>query len=112
MPKYKITVEFKTDRPLTDDEIGLIGGAIQAQVEEPVDAAGEDMDVTVSDVHVQSKTDEDEFARVVWTAEDILTLRPEWTEEKAEEWLAQNERCVQDRSIELGWEVIETLLDN
>jgi hypothetical protein len=110
MPQYKITVEFKTDRPLTDDEIGLIGGAVQAQVNEPVDAEGEDMDVAVSDVQVKTAED-NKFARVAWTAEDILTLRPEWTEEKADEWLAQNERHIQDRSVELGWEVIETLLD-
>lgn len=51
------------------------------------------------------------WAKVEWTAEDILSLRPEWTEEQAEHFLSLNEKHIQNRLVELGWDVIETLLD-
>jgi hypothetical protein len=50
------------------------------------------------------------YARVEWTADDLQTLREGWTAEQCEDWLAANERHIQDRLIELGWEVIECLL--
>lgn len=50
------------------------------------------------------------YATVRWTAEDVLNLRTNWTEEQAEDWLSNNEKYIQSRLIELGWEVIETLL--
>jgi hypothetical protein len=50
------------------------------------------------------------FAKIAWTVDDILNLKPNWTEKQAEEWLASNEKYIQDRTIELGWEVIECLL--
>jgi hypothetical protein len=50
------------------------------------------------------------YAQVTWCAEDIQTIRPEWTDEQAEEWLASNEKYIQSRMIEVGWEVIETLI--
>lgn len=50
------------------------------------------------------------LATVTWTAEDVQSLRPDWTTDKCEEFLEDNERRIQDRLIELGWEVIETLL--
>jgi hypothetical protein len=40
----------------------------------------------------------------------LQTLRPDWSDEKCAEWLAQWESKIQDRLTELGWEVIETLL--
>ncbi len=52
----------------------------------------------------------DKYATVTWTAEDVQTLRPNWTLEKCAEWLDSNERYIQDRLVELGWEVIESLL--
>jgi len=53
----------------------------------------------------------EKYATVTWTSEDVQTLRPTWTVEQCEEWLERNERYIQDRLVELGWEVIETLLD-
>lgn len=50
------------------------------------------------------------YAKVEWTVEDIKTLREDWTAEQAEEFLQNNQRRIQDRLVELGWEVIETLL--
>lgn len=52
-----------------------------------------------------------QYAKVVWTAEDVQTLRPDWDLERCEDWLERNEKYIQDRLVELGWEVIETLLD-
>jgi len=53
---------------------------------------------------------EKHYAQLRWVAEDILEIRPEWTKQQAEEWLACNERRIQERTCELGWEVIECLL--
>lgn len=52
----------------------------------------------------------DVFAVVAWTANDVKTLRPRWSIKRCEEWLGQNERRIRDRLIELGWDVIDTLL--
>lgn len=50
------------------------------------------------------------FAEVAWVIEDILSLRPEWSDEKAEEWLSSNEKYIQDIMVERGWEAIDCLL--
>ena len=50
------------------------------------------------------------YAQIAWTAEDVLTLRPDWTTEQAEDFLCDNESRIQDRTIEIGWEVLEDLL--
>lgn len=50
------------------------------------------------------------YARVVWTAEDVQTLKPSWTLEECEDFLSENENGIRDRLIELGWEVIQALL--
>lgn len=51
------------------------------------------------------------YATVTWAPEDVQTLKPDWTLEQCEEWLEMNQKYVRDRLVELGWEVIETLLD-
>jgi hypothetical protein len=53
---------------------------------------------------------QDKYAEVVWTPEDVTSLRPDMTIEQAEEWLQSNEKHLRDRLIELGWDVMETLL--
>lgn len=50
------------------------------------------------------------YAEVAWTVEDIQTLRPEMTDEQAAEWLQSNQKYIRDRLVELGWDVIESLL--
>jgi hypothetical protein len=50
------------------------------------------------------------YAKVEWSPEDIQTLRPEMSTEEASEWLQTNQKYIQDRLVELGWGVIETLL--
>lgn len=53
---------------------------------------------------------ENKYAKVEWTAEDVLTLRPDMSIEEAEEFLQTNQKYIQDRLVELGWDVIESLL--
>ncbi len=50
------------------------------------------------------------MAAVTWHAEDVKTLKPNWSLEKCNAWLEDNERHISDRLIELGWEVIDALL--
>lgn len=50
------------------------------------------------------------LAKVTWHAEDVQTLKPNWSLEKCNEWLEDNERHISDRLIELGWEVMDALL--
>lgn len=51
MPEYTITVKFKTDRPLGEDELARIAGAAEAQIGEPADEWGNDLtDLEVSEV--------------------------------------------------------------
>ena len=50
------------------------------------------------------------YAPVTWTAYDVQTLRPYWSLERCERELAENEKHVQDRLIELGWDVLDTLI--
>ena len=45
-----------------------------------------------------------------WVAEDVQTLRPEWTLDACEEWLGSNGKYLRDRLCELGWEVMGDLL--
>ena len=57
-----------------------------------------------------SKLYGDENAKVVWRAEDVKAIKSAWSLEKCEEWLQDNDRHISDRLIELGWEVMDTLL--
>jgi hypothetical protein len=40
MNTYSIKITFTTNRPLTDDELGLLYSQVLAQVEEPTDEDG------------------------------------------------------------------------
>ena len=57
-----------------------------------------------------SKLYGEEYAKVVWRAEDVKAIKGAWPLEKCEEWLQDNDRHISDRLIELGWEVMDTLL--
>lgn len=50
------------------------------------------------------------YANLSWTPEDVQTLAPTMTLQEAETWLQCNEKHIRDRLCELGWGVIETLL--
>jgi hypothetical protein len=59
---------------------------------------------------MMSKLYGDEYAKVVWRAEDVQALKKDWSLPRCEEWLEDNERHISDRLIELGWDVMDTLL--
>lgn len=48
--------------------------------------------------------------KIVWMPEDVQTLRRKMSLKEAKAFFNENYKCIQERSIELGWEVIETLL--
>ena len=50
------------------------------------------------------------YAVVEWQAMDVKTLKPLWTIEECTEWIEDNEDRISERLIELGWEVMGTLL--
>lgn len=50
------------------------------------------------------------FAQVFWQVDDILDLRPDWTDEQCEEFLAKIEDELKERMIQEGWETIEDAL--
>jgi hypothetical protein len=58
------------------------------------------------------ETPKEYYAAVRWAAEDVQGLRPDWTLERCEEELRSIESNLQDRLIELGHEVMDTLLPN
>ena len=47
---------------------------------------------------------------VTWTTDDILQLRPDWTQEQAKEWLDVNCTVIQGTMCDSGWSCIEELL--
>ncbi len=49
-------------------------------------------------------------AEVKWCAADVKTLKPLWSLRKCDDWLRENERCIEDRLIAHGWDVVEELL--
>ena len=53
----------------------------------------------------------EKYVTVSWCPIDIKTIREDWSDEKCMEALADIAGMLEDRSIELGWEVIESLLD-
>lgn len=55
-------------------------------------------------------TEESFSVNIKWVPGDIQSLRPDWTPEQCESALHDMSRSLQDRSIEMGWDVIHTLL--
>ncbi len=45
-----------------------------------------------------------------WVAEDIQHLRPDWSLDDCEAVLEKFGRALTDRSTQVGWEILETLL--
>jgi hypothetical protein len=54
---------------------------------------------------------EDEMVVIRWSWQDVQSLRPDWSQEKCDEVLGTIAKGLHDRSIELGWEVMETLIE-
>jgi hypothetical protein len=57
--KNSVTIEFVTDRPLTEKEVETLNSIIALQIEEPQDLQGNDEEWTASDV----KTHHSEIVR-------------------------------------------------
>jgi hypothetical protein len=52
----------------------------------------------------------EKYVTISWCPADIKAVREEWSDEKCMEVLLDVGGWLEDRSIELGWEVLETLL--
>lgn len=48
---------------------------------------------------------------ITWVPEDIKTLRPKWSLNKCERALEEIAKVLQDRSIEEGWNIIDSILE-
>jgi hypothetical protein len=53
----------------------------------------------------------EKYVEVSWCPADVKDIYPEWSDDKCIEMLNKVSRYVEDRWIELGWEVLETHLD-
>lgn len=51
------------------------------------------------------------IATINWCGLDVKQLRPDWTDERCMDTLDSIARYLEDRSIEEGWNILETLLD-
>lgn len=51
------------------------------------------------------------YVTISWCPTDIKSLHEDWSDEKCMDALSEIAGMLEDRSIELGWEVIENLLD-
>jgi hypothetical protein len=47
---------------------------------------------------------------IQWSIADIRSLRPDWSKDKCDEVLSDMAGIIEERSIETGWEVIESLI--
>ena len=52
----------------------------------------------------------EDYAGVTWRAEDVQSIKKDWSLPRCEEWLEDNEDNMKDRLTELGWEVMGALL--
>ena len=54
---------------------------------------------------------ENGYAKMSWSVGDVLELKEDWTEKQAITFLNNNGNRIRDRLIELGWEIIEDLIE-
>ena len=52
------------------------------------------------------------MATIHWCPADIKHMYPGWTDEKCMEVMGSIARHLEDHSIELGWEALETLVSD
>jgi len=50
------------------------------------------------------------YAPVAWTVGDVQSLAPRLTDQQAEDFLMNNARHIQERLVELGWDVLAALM--
>ena len=51
------------------------------------------------------------FATIRWSTDDIKSVRPDWTDERVEAVAFLIRRTLEERSIEEGWTILTDLLD-
>lgn len=51
------------------------------------------------------------YCNASWDITDVKQLRPEWTDEEAEDFLANNEEQMLELMIQRGWEILESFID-
>ena len=52
----------------------------------------------------------EEKVLIIWSWEDVETLHPSWNKEQCQEALEKNGKYLRDRSIEIGWQILEDLV--
>ena len=68
------------------------------------------------DTHIQlinspvNSVDDSDKVVIKWAWEDIQLLRPDWSKNQCLVMLDQVAKRLEERSIELGWEVLEMLI--
>jgi hypothetical protein len=50
------------------------------------------------------------YARVTWQYTDIQQYKPDWTKERCEKFLHANEKCIEELTVQAGWDIIRDLL--
>lgn len=63
----------------------------------------------MSQTRVEDLVD-DKFATVSWVAEDVQSLRPQWTIEECIDFLERNEEYIEEASMQAGWMAMMSLL--
>ena len=53
--EYEIKIRFNTDRTLTSTELDQLIATLEAQIAEPADEFGDDVDFTTNDLRIESK---------------------------------------------------------
>jgi len=90
---------------------------ISAAVEQILAAGGSRKKITaiLAELTTESEarrilTDDGVRPMILWVPEDLRSLRPQWPLSKCEEALIDIRRRLEDRSVELGWNVMGDLL--
>lgn len=52
------------------------------------------------------------IAKITWCGEDVKAIYPDWSDEKCISALESVAGYLEERSVELGWEVLQILLDD
>ena len=53
----------------------------------------------------------EKYVETSWCPADVKAIRENWSDEKCMEALNTISRWLEDRLIESGWEILETLID-
>ena len=56
-------------------------------------------------------TETTRYCNTSWDITDVKQLRPEWTDEQAEDFLANNEEHMLELMIQRGWEILVSFID-